>query len=121
MLVVNIEPTNSTRVLGALRYRSLPLCSLYHKSQQAANLLFGPAMKRSQKREKANFKRSFLAKKKTGNNSTNNCTYVTFSKKNLEKLLISAFSSQFFSSVKKIQDVSTFSDVIIKWEKRQYE
>ena len=120
MLVVNIEPTNSTRVLGALRYRSLPLCSLYHKSQQAADLLFGPTMKRSQKREKANFKRNFLAKK-TGNNSTNNCTYVTFSQGILEKLLISAFSSQFFSSVKKIQDVSTFSDVIIKWEKRQYE
>ena len=39
----------------------------------------------------------------------------------LEKLLISAFSSQFFSSVKKIQDVSTFSDVIIKWEKKQYD
>ena len=41
---------------------SLPDPSPYHTSQQAANLVFEPTMKRSQKREKSNFDRNFLAK-----------------------------------------------------------
>ena len=42
---------------------SLPHPSPYHTSQQAADLVFEPTMKRSQKREKSNFERDFLAKK----------------------------------------------------------
>ena len=41
---------------------SLPHPSPYHTSQQAADLVFEPTMKRSQKREKSNFERNFLAK-----------------------------------------------------------
>ena len=41
---------------------SLPHLSPYHTSQQAADLVFEPTMKRSQKREKPNFERNFLAK-----------------------------------------------------------
>ena len=41
---------------------SLPHPSPYHTSQQAADLVFEPSLKRSQKREKSNFKRNFLAK-----------------------------------------------------------
>ena len=41
MFVVNIEVDRSlSRVLGDLCYRSLPLCSLYHTSQRAADLVF---------------------------------------------------------------------------------
>ena len=41
---------------------SLSHPSPYHRSQQAADLVFEPTMKRSQKREKSNFERNFLAK-----------------------------------------------------------
>ena len=41
---------------------SLPHPSPYHTSQQAADLVFEPTMKRSKKREKSNFERNFLAK-----------------------------------------------------------
>ena len=41
---------------------SLPHPSPYHTSQQAADLVFKPTMKRSQKREKSNSERNFLAK-----------------------------------------------------------
>ena len=41
---------------------SLPHPSPYHTSQQADELVFEPTMKRSQKREKSNFERNFLAK-----------------------------------------------------------
>ena len=40
---------------------SLARPSPYHTSQQAADLVFEPTMKRSQKREKSNFERNFLA------------------------------------------------------------
>jgi len=42
---------------------SLPHLSSYDTSQQAADLVFEPTMKRSQKREKSKFERNFLAKK----------------------------------------------------------
>ena len=76
----------------------LPHPSPYHMSQQAADLLFEPTMKRSQQREKSNFERNFLATRE------NNFTKLTslmldFAKKMLEKLLISAFSSPLNYSV----------------------
>ena len=39
--------------------------SPYHTSQQAADLVFEPTMKRSQRQEKSNFERNFLAKNST--------------------------------------------------------
>ena len=54
---------------------SLPHPSPYHMSQQAADLVFEPTMKRLQKREKSNFERNFLPK------SNSNFTYVRLCKK----------------------------------------
>ena len=71
----------------------------YHTSEQAADLVFEPAMKVKQKLEKPNFERNFLAKK-TKNRKREEITVTNlnflmlgFPKKMLEKLLISAFSS----------------------------
>ena len=38
------------------------MTAYYHTSQQAADLVFEPTMKRSQKWEKYNFEHNFLAK-----------------------------------------------------------
>ena len=73
---------------------SLPHPSPYHTSQQAADLVFKPTMKRSQKREKSNFERNFLAK----NSKREKITKLTslmleFAKKNIGK--IADFGFQF--------------------------
>ena len=54
---------------------SLPHPSPYHTSQQATDLVFEPTMKRSEKREKSNFARNFLAKKQQ--TRENNFTKLT--------------------------------------------
>ena len=86
----------STVYLVSLDYEiSLPHPSPYHTSQQAADLVFEPTMKRSQKREKFNFDRIFLAKNSKRENNFTKLTslMLDFAKKMLETLLISAFSS----------------------------
>ena len=95
-------PTNKLdksleRVLSALCYRSLPLSSPHHTSQQAAELVFEPTMERPQKLEPPLPKKKRKEKKKQetrGMNSTNlNLVMLGLSKKMLEKVLFSAFSS----------------------------
>ena len=49
---------------------SLSHPSPYHTSQQAADLVFEPTMRRSEKRKKSNFERNFLAKNSKGEEIT---------------------------------------------------
>ena len=86
----------STVYLVSLDYEiSLPHPSPYHTSQQAADLVFEPTMKRSQKREKFNFERNFLAKNSKRENNFTKLTslMLDFAKKNVGN--IADFSLQF--------------------------
>ena len=87
------------RVLGALFYRSLPLCSPCHSSQQAADLVFEPAMKRLQK---PNFEHNFLTETRNEKKELHelNITYVWLSKKTVAK--IADFSLKFFFKLQAI-------------------
>ena len=69
---------------------SLPHPSPYHTSQQAADLVFEPTMNRSQKREKSNIERNFLAKNSKRDKLLYkvNFTYVRLCKNNVGKKVI---------------------------------
>lgn len=72
------------------------LCSPYHTSQQGADLVFEPTLKRQKQREKPNFERNFLSKQqKTIRNQPTHLTLLMlgFPKIMLEKWLISAYRS----------------------------
>ena len=71
------------------------LCSPYHMSQQGADLVFEPTLKRQKQQEKPNFKRNFLPKNRKREEITHtvNFTYVRLSKNNVTK--IADFGLQF--------------------------
>ena len=91
---------------------SLPHPSPYHTSQQAADLVFEPTMKRSQKREKSNFERNFLAKNNKREKITFKVdfTYVRLCKENVGK--IADFGLQFpFNGTSSIKIIGPISDM----------
>ena len=67
---IHLLNPNKTVVLEALFCRSLPLCSPYHTSQQAADLVVEPAIERPHKRERPTSNVIFTPKKRKTENES---------------------------------------------------